>query len=276
MAKILIIGCGDVGTRLGENLADRGHVVTGLRRNPKTGHSKIRMLAGDIGDRSTLEGLAGDFNLLFFIVSADGRTEESYRIVYEAGLGHVLNRFKGLPMVFVSSTSVYGQCRGEWVDENSQANPENFNGRIIRQAEQLVLAAHTANTVVRFSGIYGPGREYLLQLAARAPEIQRIPPYYTNRIHVDDCVGVLSLLSTVHLAGTPLQPIYLASDDDPAPMFEVVCWMAERLQCPLPNVKTVAENASMNKRCKNELLKAAGYRFRYPSYRDGYGEMLNS
>lgn len=274
MANILIVGCGGIGTQLGHSLAVQGHQVTGLKRHPPYDDNTIRYFAADITQADSLKALTSGFDQLFFIVSADGRTESSYRAVYETGLNHVLNRFSALPYIFVSSTSVYGQSRGEWVDEESEASPHDLNARLIREAEQRVIAANSDNIVVRFSGIYGPGREYLLRLSAGAPAIQKIPPYYTNRIHQQDCVGVLSFLLSQRLAGNTLDRYYLASDDDPAPMWEVVSWLAERRHCPPPVIKPVAENAPMNKRCSNARLKALGYRFQYPCYKDGYGELI--
>jgi len=270
MAKILIIGCGGIGAALGRQLAGQGHRVTGVKRQPPAVDDAIHYLAADIAEAATLTKLETDFDQVFFIVSADGGNEPSYRAVYQTGLHNVLERFSGVPMLFVSSTSVYGQSRGEWVDEESAAEPDDLNSRLIRQAEKQVLAANPANIVVRFSGIYGPGREHLVRLAAATPAIQQTPPYYTNRIHQDDCVGVLEFLCARRLAGAALERCYLASDDDPAPMWEVVSWLAERQQCPPPVIKTVGDDASMNKRCDNARLKTLGYRFRYPGYKDGY------
>jgi nucleoside-diphosphate-sugar epimerase len=274
MADILIVGCGDIGSNLALQLSSQGHRVTGLKRRPPSGQSPFAYVASDITRAETLQQAGTDFDHVFFIVSADGRSEQSYRDIYQTGLDNVLARFAGLPLIFVSSTSVYGQSRGEWVDEMSEAEPENLNGRLIRQAERKVLTANPENSVVRFSGIYGPGRDYLLRKAGETPEIQKTPPYYTNRIHQQDCVGVLSFLLSRRLAGVALDSCYLASDDDPAPLWEVVSWLAENLHCPPPVMKPVAEEASMNKRCSNARLKALGYRFRFRNYQEGYGERL--
>ncbi|MEC4749326.1 SDR family oxidoreductase [Methylomicrobium sp. Wu6] len=270
MANILIVGCGEIGSTLGYQLAAQGHRVTGLKRHPPAADKAIHYIAGDIADADTLQGLETGFDQAFFIVSADGRNEQIYREVYQTGLNNVLARFSGVPMLFVSSTSVYGQSRGEWVDEMSDAEPDDQNSRLIRQAEKQVLAANPDNIVVRFSGIYGPSRGHLVRLAAAKPAIQKTPPYYTNRIHQDDCVGVLAFLFTRRLAGAALDSCYLASDDDPAPMWEVVSWLAERQHCPPPVIKPVGDDVPMNKRCDNSRLKALGYRFLYASYKESY------
>jgi len=276
MAKILIIGCGAIGTELAHVLSAKGHQVTGLKRNPPTGgNNKISYFRADIRSVKDLDGLATDFDQLFFIVSPGGRSDAGYHAIYETGLNNLLAKFPDTPWIFVSSTSVYGQSQGEWVDENSIAEPDNANSRLIRQAEQKLAAINPGNIIVRFSGIYGPGREYLLRQAQQAPSIQQDPPYFTNRIHQRDCVDILAFLLERRLAGVALEQCYLATDDDPAPLWEVMSWLTSQLKCQAPTVKTVDQNAGMNKRCSNLRLKALGYQFNYSGYKDGYLELIN-
>ena len=279
MAKILIIGCGAIGTQLAHDLSAKGHQVTGLKRNPpKTEVGNVNYFTADITSSVGLEDLPTDFDTLYFIVSPDGRTEASYRAIYESGLNNLLNKFalagSNPHWIFVSSTSVYGQSQGEWVDEDSIAQPESITSQFIRQAEQKLMVLNPENIVVRFSGIYGPGREYLLRMAKQAPAIQKYPPYFTNRIHQQDCIGVLAFMLERRLAGVALEQCYLASDDDPAPMWEVMSWLAEHLKCQPPGVKSVDNHCAMNKRCNNRRLKALGYKFRYPSFKDGYFDLI--
>ena len=243
MAKILIVCCGAIGSELAGVLSAQGHNVTGLKRKPKASASgRINYIAADISSSADLADLDTDFTQAFFIVSPDGRNEQSYRAVYETGLNNLLAKLPKTHWLMVSSTSVYGQSvasipyrlrrfrhpwqsvasipyrlrhfrhpwqsQGEWVDEDSVAEPANITSQLIRQAEQKLMDSNPANIVVRFSGIYGPGREYLLRLAMQAPAIQQTPPYFTNRIHQQDCVGVLSFLLEQHLAGNALDQCY--------------------------------------------------------------------
>ncbi|MGZ8903865.1 MAG: NAD-dependent epimerase/dehydratase family protein [Methylobacter sp.] len=280
MAKILIIGCGAIGLQLAEVLSDNGHQVTGLKHNPPILHnSKINYFTADITLSEDIKKLDTDFEHVFFIVSPDGRNEKSYRDIYEIGLDNLLNRLSQSACnpnwIFVSSTSVYGQSQGEWVDENSLAQPGNITSKLIRQAEQKLMDANPNNIIVRFAGIYGPGREYLLRMARQAPLIQRDPPYFTNRIHQLDCINVLSFLLEKRLIGRPLEQCYLASDDDPAPLWDVISWLAECMNCPLPVAKAAAPDSVKNKRCNNKRLKALGYQFKNPGYKEGYSELIN-
>ena len=277
MAKILIVGCGAIGSELAGVLSAKGHDVTGLKRKPpQSAAGSANYIAADISLPTDLESLDSDFAEAFFIVSPDGRKEQSYRTVYETGLNNLLARLPNAHWIMVSSTSVYGQTQGEWVDEDSVAEPDHITSRSIRQAEQRLMTLNPANIVVRFSGIYGPGREYLLRQAIQTPAIQHTPPYFTNRIHQRDCIGVLSFLLEQHLTGKTLAQCYLASDDAPAPIWEVMGWLADRLHCLPPTVKAVGADASLNKRCSNARLKTLGYQFQYPGYKDGYLELIGA
>ncbi len=278
MAKILCVGCGDVGGTVAKQLAEAGHHVTGLKRHPPAKADKVNYVAADITEAAQLQNLATDFDTVFFVLSPDRYSENGYRAVYETGLDNLLNHFaraKQSPRwFFTSSTSVYAQSQGEWVDEESEAEPENPNSQFIRAAERKIIAANPENIVVRFSGIYGEGRGYLLRLAQQAPEVQKNPPCFTNRIHQQDCVGVLLFLLQQQANGKLLEQCYLASDDNPAPTWEVMTWLAEQMKCPPPKEKTT-HSAEMNKRCNNQRLKALGYQFRYPSYQEGYLPLIN-
>ena len=279
MAKILIVGCGSIGMQLANTLSAKGHQVTGLKRHPPSRVTgDVNYFAADITVSDQLNDLPLDFEIVYFIVSPDGRHEESYRAIYETGLDNLLSRLSQSSSparwIFVSSTSVYGQTQSERVDELSNAQPVNITSQLIRQAEQKLMALSTHNIVVRFSGIYGPGREYLLRLTRQSPVIQQDPPYYTNRIHQQDCIGVLVFLCECHLAGIPLEQCYVASDDDPAPMWEVISWLAAQMNCQPPSIKMTDDTTEMNKRCSNQRLKALGYTFKYPNYKSGYLELL--
>lgn len=112
----------------------------------------------------------------------------------------------------VSSTSVYGQNQGEWIDEASLTEPESPCRALAGSRRTAFMGKHC---VVRFSGIYGSGRDWLLRRASLGESIQQQSPTFTNRIHTDDCVAVLIFLLQKQLTGELLQSCYLASDDEP-------------------------------------------------------------
>jgi len=260
MSKILIAGCGDIGTGLGSALVEKGHYVVGLRRHPPIEKTGIRFLAADLTNPATLTDIDTDFDQVFFLAAPKQHDLPAYREVYDFGLRNILHRFSisdhNPHWISVSSTSVYGQSGGEWIDEDSLTEPGKFNGQLQLLSEQRVLAEKKNNLVVRFAGIYGP-------------------PYYTNRIHKEDCLGVLIFLFEQRLTGKKLYSHYLASDDEPAPMWEVVSWLAKRLKCKQPEIKQVDKDAAQNKRCCNKRLKELGYRFQYPTFREGYPQLIH-
>ncbi|OAI28592.1 NAD-dependent epimerase/dehydratase family protein [Methylomonas koyamae] len=274
MANILVIGCGNIGFRLASALTGDGHCVTALKRTPLAVPAPFALVLGDIAQPSTFSSLAANYDLAVLVLSASGRNAEQYRALYQVGLNNVLNHFAAAgvapPCLMVSSTSVYGQNGGEWVDEDSPTQPASATAEWLVKAEQRLWQAGPHNCVVRFSGIYGPGRDWLLRRAAAGEAIQRDPPNYTNRIHQDDCLAVLLFLIGKMLGGTELDKCYLASDNDPAPLWDVMVWIAAQFGYPPPKALPPAIGVAQNKRCSNARLNALGYRWRYPSYRDGY------
>lgn len=280
MAKILIAGCGDIGTRLAELLIKNNHHVVGIKRSkPVKNKIPFEIYQADLTQSSDLSDLNNDFDFIFFMPTPDQYQTKAYEKTYLNGLQNLTHHFSASQKIptwfFISSTSVYGQQTGEWVDEQSFTEPENFNGKILLQAEQHLMQNTIQHVMIRFSGIYGPGRNRLINQLPTLEAITNEPPVYTNRIHQDDCASVLAFLLDKKLAGIDLDDYYLASDDDPATQWEVYQWLRQRLGfAPL---KQLTNNAALkqNKRCRNQKIKALGYRFLYPSYKTGYAEMID-
>ncbi|MDG4555321.1 MAG: SDR family oxidoreductase [Candidatus Competibacter sp.] len=291
MARILIAGCGDIGTTLGLSLHAAGHRVWGMKRHPDDLPSGLQPLAADLADPATLTALPPALDYLVYSAAAAGFSEASYQAAYVTGIHNLLSALRQAGqrpkrVLLTSSTSVYAQHRGEWVDEDSPAVAEGFPGRCIRAGEQLLWDSAWPAVVVRFGGIYGPGRTRLIDSVRDGIATHSAgPPVFTNRIHRDDCARVLE-----HLLFLPNPaPLYLAVDDDPAPLTEVLDWLAVQLGVPEPptaadpplkpgsgNRPNLALRQRASKRCRNARLRASGFRFRYPSYRDGYGALLRA
>jgi len=275
--QILIAGCGDVGSQLGLSLAAEGHQVFGLRRNINQLPPGIQGIAADLSQPDTLINLPQQLDTLFYVVAAGSRDESVYRQAYPGGLQNLLlalqqQSIHPRQLFFISSTAVYHQHSDEWVDERSATEPDNFSGRIMLEAEQIALQSSIPATVVRFSGIYGPGRNYMLTQISRGIGYPSEPPRYSNRIHRDDCVGTLLHLWRLSQHQT-LEPVYLASDDQPTPLHEVGDWLAEQLEVTI--TERSARRTIGSKRCSNALLKQSGYRFKYPNYRAGYPQLID-
>ena len=166
--RILIAGCGYVGSALGHRLAREGHTVWGLRRDPANLPAGIHPLAADLADPASLEHLPPVLEGVFYTAGADGSTDAAYRKAYVEGIQNLLTalRFQQQEprrVVFTSSTAVYGQSAGERVDESSPTEPRSFAGRRVLEGERALLGSEFVTSVVRLGGIYGPGRERLVQ-----------------------------------------------------------------------------------------------------------------
>ncbi|MDJ0890761.1 MAG: SDR family oxidoreductase [Gammaproteobacteria bacterium] len=278
MSNILIAGCGDVGGLLGSRLVRNGHTVWGLRRQTRLLPPALQPIAADLACPSDLAALPKGLQVVVYTAAAAEFSEAGYRTAYLDGVQNLLQALQARAQpvsrfLFVSSTGVYGQTDGEWVDERSPAQPGSFSGRILLQAEQAVLASEHVGTVVRFGGIYGPGRRRLMDGVRRGDGCMDRPPVYTNRIHRDDCAAVLEHLMAL------AQPadVYIGVDSCPAPQCEVMDWLAAQLGVAPPPRISADPNRSpqrANKRCRNDRLVASGYAFRYPSYREGYTALL--
>jgi len=280
MARVLIAGCGYVGTAVAERLVAGGHEVWGLRRNPGKLPSGIHPVAADLTDPETLRSLPEGLDCVCYTAAADGFTDEAYRAAYVDGLRILLDalqsrRRQPRRIVFTSSTVVYAQSAGEWVDETSPTAPVHFAGTRMLEAEGLVRHAPFAATVVRLGGVYGPGRGGLIDRVRRGEAVCTDgPPRYSNRIHRDDCTGALEHVLT---APRP-DELYLGVDHEPAEECAVLRWVAAQLGVPPPRVASAPGGGPRgrrgNKRCRNAKLVASGYTFRYPTFREGYAALL--
>lgn len=279
--SVLIIGCGDIGTALGRELIDEGHSVIGVRRNVKALEgSGIQPLALDLdhldeGDAKALP----QTDYVIYTVSADRFDESAYQSAYPQGLKHVLSvleRQETPPkrIFFISSTSVYGQQEGETVNEQSPTDASGFSGVLMCQAEQALINHRLPGSVVRFSGIYGPGRDRLIRQVAEGRVAAATPVMYSNRIHRDDCAGILKHLMYCDQQGLALEDIYLGSDCEPAALHDVMIWIAKQLKVEATETIQSPLRRRASKRCDNSRVVNSGYTFRYPSFREGYQQVL--
>ena len=274
MATILIAGAGYIGSALGTHLHEKGHRVWALRRRVELLPTGLEPLALDMRDPQNLSSLPESIDTVFYTAAAQGFTPEAYHQAYVLNLQNILDALlkqKRPPkrFIFTSSTGVYAQNDGSWVDENSPTTPTGFSGQEVLAGEMLLKEAPLETIALRFGGIYGPERRRLLESvrtgqAQLAPE----PARYTNRIHRDDCVGMLEHLMELQRP----EGVYNGVDSESAAYNEVLLWLAERLEVEPPTVGDPPRRG--NKRCKNKRILQSGYRLRYPSFREGYEAMI--
>jgi nucleoside-diphosphate-sugar epimerase len=267
--RILIAGCGYVGSAAADLFHSAGWLVEGWTHSAV---SAARLLdkpypvtAVDLTDRHQINTRPQNFDLVIHCASTAGGDAESYRRVYLNGIQNLVDRFVGATLLFTSSSSVYAQGNGEWVNEQSPAQPQHEKGQLLWQTEQLVLGR--GGIVARLAGIHGPARSAILTRFLRGDAV--IDPKndrYMNHVHRDDIAAALLLL-----AETPPRSnsIYNVVDDSPILRSDCYRWLAEKLGRPSPprgHAPTSAKRGRSNKRVSNLKLRECGWTPRYPSF----------
>ncbi len=289
MAQVVIAGCGYVGNSLARMLMSEGHEVFGIRRDVTALADGVRPIAGNVAQPSELGPAPRRVEYAVYAVGADRGDERAYRRAYLDGLAGFLQWLldegqRPKRIVMISSTSVYGQRRGEPIDESSPTHPTHFRGETLLASEGLAAASDIPSVVVRLGGIYGPGRTSLIDRAREGALRLRAAPHFTNRIHRDDAAGLIR-----HLLFHPNpESLYLGVDDRSAEEAELFTWLAKEVgasapAAPLEDNESAASASSPpsrravgSKRCSNERARKSGYRFAYPTYREGYGELIRA
>ena len=264
---------------IGQMMLAQGWRVTGLRRAPASLPEGFERLAADLTSSDCPAGWPERVDYLVYCPAAGRRDPDLYRALYVDGLQRVvgwLKERKQKPryLLQVSSTAVYGQTDGEWVSENSPALADSATAPLLIEAEDIALRSGIPASVVRLGGIYGPGRTRLIEQVRDGLHVPQEPVQYTNRIHRDDAAGLLAHLLLQADQGEWLAPCYLGVDDEPAPLYDVACWLAEQLGVTLQGEGKTANRVG-SKRCSNALARESGWQLRYPSYRQGYASILS-
>ena len=260
--SLLIFGCGFLGGRVAQQWRERGGTVAAVTRSVEKAEELaargIEPVLADLMRPETLTALPSVSRVLY-CVGYDRSSSWSKESLYIEGLTHVLDAMQNRMdrFVYVSSSSVYGQDDGSWVDESSPTEPTTDGGRICLTAEQRLRERVAQATILRMSGLYGPDRllARVEQLRAGEP-IGGNPEAWLNLIHGDDaarsCVAAL-------IAADP-GPLYLVSDDRPISRREYFRELARRVGAPPPQFSggSTARHTpdGLNKRCRNETVKA--------------------
>lgn len=277
--KLLLIGCGDLPARLLPKLNPEDWKIRGLRRS-KVELSEVEMSYGDAGDSQLINELIQEKpDHVILTLTPDGRTVEDYRNTYlksaQVAANAVQRWAPNCHLIFVSSTSVYGQSAGEQVDEESPAEPKSATAQILLKAEEQIIQSGNPYSIVRFSGIYGPGRERLLHRVQSGNFTRADSESWTNRIHSEDCAGVLAHLLENANTATKGAGLLVATDSEPVLNRHVEKWIAGEMGIEYPDFDK-EEVLAKGKRCSNGKLLESGYRFMYPSYREGYRELIGN
>lgn len=271
MTNILIIGQGTIGKPVAEHLAKQGHHITTVARSPKSyDDASISFWQKDATTLTASE--LADFEQIVIIVapshSVHARSDrtQAYETTYLKTCQHIASL--DLPNVqrvlFVSSTSVYGENGGESIDITTPAKPSTDTAHVLLRAEQALQETFAERCIiVRPSGIYGEHSERMIRLAHNAHTDGVPSEHYTNRIHQDDLVFILCQILTLP---NP-QNLYIASDDDPTTSLAVMAFICQITNHPAPKV---IDSPPTGKRIRGNVSHWLTYR----DYQMGYGKIL--
>jgi nucleoside-diphosphate-sugar epimerase len=277
----LIVGCGYLGRRVGRLLARRGERVLGTTRSEARAAELrawgIEPVLADVLDPGSLRALPPSDRALY-CVGFDRSAGVALRTVYVDGLRNVLERLAGSTgrLVYASSTGVYGQDDGGWVDEDSATEPRHEAGCVGLDAETLARGVGAERgvpvVVLRFSGLYGPGRILRRSSLLNGEPITGDPRKFLNVIHIDDAAEATVAALDRGIAGG----IYLVTDDRPVAREEFYNLAAVHLGAPAPRFETPAEGTpearreSANKRVSNRRMRVKlGVELSYPDITTG-------
>ncbi|WP_152040599.1 SDR family oxidoreductase [Salinigranum salinum] len=286
---IVVLGCGYVGLELGRQLRDRGHDVVGVRRSDEgldaVAEAGLDPVRADVTDPGSLADLP-DTDWLVFAASSGGRGADAARRVFVDGLENAVEEFSAreLPptrLVYTSSTGVYGDHDGDWVDEETPLEPTTEKTRVLAEAEDVALSAPVPATVTRFAGLYGPSR-YRLERYLKGP----VTDGYLNMVHRDDAAGAVRFVlehGDAPERDRDVDGVLLVVDDEPVSKWTFADWLADACGAERPPKRTKAERLAAgdlseaarrriltSKRCSNDRLRELGYTFEYPTFREGY------
>lgn len=244
VTDVVIIGCGDIGARVAALHQAVGQTVTAVVRGAEHGDSLraqgLQVIRLDLDDEASLQLQALQNTGVYYFAPpvADGTVDTR--------MTHFLNALQqqGIQparIVYISTSGVYGDSKGEWVDESSPARPDNDRTRRRWSAEQQLRdyekANHVPVIVLRVGGIYGPGKLPLRQVQSQRPVLNDAESGYTNRIHSDDLARVCVAAMERGKAGD----IFNATDGHPGTMAQYFTDVAIALGYPAPERITMAE-----------------------------------
>lgn len=272
--SVVIAGCGALGTKVGLRLAAADHHVIGLRRSAIQLPDMIEGVSVDL--RSERPDLPDDVDTVVVAMTSDEKTAAGYRATYVDGVQNLVDALPhaaipSVKVVFVSSTSVYGNTNGDWVDETTLARPETSTAKVLFEAEECLRALLPQAVVLRLAGLYGPGRGRLVHQVRSGTTTLPRHLIYTNRIHIDDAASAV-----IHLTTRVRQPaqVYIGADNEPVGRRELVSFIAEELGVPRPQVGSSSSERGQGKRCRNDRLIATGFALEFRNYREGYRSIL--
>jgi nucleoside-diphosphate-sugar epimerase len=228
--RALIAGCGDIGLRVTRRLREAGGEVTAILRDPQKRFAVEALGAAvRIGDLDRPWD-AGDWPWLFWLAPppGDGATDARLRGWLSAQRGRIGR------VVYISTSCVYGDCDGRWIDESEPLKPQTARAGRRADAEaalaQWASERGTVHVILRVPGIYGPGRWPLQRLRAGTPVLREADSPFSNRVHAEDLAAAAMLAAQRGRNGCA----YNIADGAPTTMADYFTRCARRFGLPEP------------------------------------------
>lgn len=272
MKKYLIIGQGAIGSQVSNELARNGLKVTGNARGKRNQYDlmdSVEYIQSDA--RKLVIDQLIDFTHIVIIVSPDRYCSEGYADSYLAVARHiskfnvVLTKLQRL--VFISSTGVYGQSDGTWIDELTEPKIPTMEGaQIILQAETLLQQAYDKLIIIRPSGIYGQQRLMRIKKAQESLKQPISDNAWTNRIMDTDLVHIICQV----LQTEQPKRVYLATDYQPVTSYELMVWLCRELNTQIPD--SIEDSPITGKRVHSNIPLSW---LKFPDWKKGYQDILS-
>jgi nucleoside-diphosphate-sugar epimerase len=284
--SVVIFGCGYIGLELARQCIGSGWSVTAFTRNSQTARQAeemgARSITGTLQSDEWWSLLDGSYDHVVNCVGAASPTLEGYQQSYLDGMHSItgwLNQNGGMPenLIFTSSSSVYPQADGALVDEESDTSGASPRGQILLEAEKVCLSVAKKqakqSSVIRFSGLYGPGRHLLVDKIRREEPMSGSPDRFLNLIHRQDAVSALLAIMQTNI-GTG---IFNACDGQHATRGEIARWVAQKVGVGIPRFIDADEDRGSHRRVDNtKLRRETGWTPEYPDFQSGYQDFLAS
>ena len=273
---MLVIGCGYLGAKLLREFTRNGWVATGITLSESSASALrsegLKVVAADLRTSDLRVFSENHPAVIIHCASSGGGGPAAYGEIFLETTRRLIKKMNFEQLIFTSSTSVYAQTDGSTVTETDHAEPERETGKILREAEELVVTHQ--GTVLRLAGIYGPGRCVpLRKLLSGEATIEGDGERIINSIHRDDAVSAFCLAASQNWSG-----IFNVVDDAPVTQLEWFEWVCGRLARPLPAFvprDLHRKRGWTSKRVSNAKLRSLGWSTRYPSFREGLEELIN-
>lgn len=273
--RLLILGCGDIGIRVGVALTEADWRVTAARRAPEKLPKEFTRHEIDLTRPETYPALnqcPPDYVLVT-------PTPQSFDALgYQSGFLGAARHLAAQPwlkhcrrVIWVSSTRVYREAAGGWVDERAALNTQEPQAAAMVSAEACVRRSATA-TVIRPAGVYGNPDGMLVRkvLSGRGSAARAS---FGNRIHRHDLARLIVHCLLRDERGECVPPTIVACDNDPTPTYDVEQWLAQQWGVSLVE-EASNERPRANRRCRTQLFKKLGFELTYPTWREGYAQVV--